>query len=148
MSSPRLLFSVEEHRYLIELEAVAELAPATKPRLIPGVPLSLAGIMNVRGEPVPVVDGGAALQGRCGTGGPHALLLDAEGHRIGVLVSSVARIERRSPARPEGAREEPSPFPFLQNALLPDGEVRLVEVGGLLARARELLCPSAMGGVT
>jgi chemotaxis signal transduction protein len=139
LPTPRLLFGMASQRYLIDLEAVAEVAPATRPRLIPCVPLELAGVINVRGEPVPVVDGGAVLQGRRGESLRHALLLDAGGHRVGVLVAEVSRIERREPTVPEGAPEEIPEAPFVHKALLPDGEVGVVEVSGLLSRTLDLL---------
>jgi chemotaxis signal transduction protein len=137
--SPSLLFRVAAERYLIDLEAVTEVAPAARPCLIPCIPLDLAGVINVRGEPVPVVDGGAVLQGRHAPSSRHALLLDAEGHRVGVLVAEVSRIERRQPTLPEGRQEDVPGFPFIQRAHLADGEVGVVDVSGLLARALELL---------
>jgi chemotaxis signal transduction protein len=138
-SGPYLLFQVGMQRYLIELGAVAEIAPAARPRLIPCVPVELAGVVNVRGEPVPVVDGGAVLQGSRVPPYSHVLLLEGRGGRVGMLVAGVSRIERGRPTLPEERDEEDKEAPFVQRALLRDGEVGVVDVEGLFARARELL---------
>ena len=138
-SGPYLLFQVGKQRYLIELDAVAEIAPAARPRLIPCVPVELAGVVNVRGEPVPVVDGGAVLPGSRVPPYGHVLLLEGRGDRVGMLVTGVSRIERgRLTLQEEPSEDEPE-APFIQKALLRDGEVGLVDVEGLFARARELL---------
>ena len=138
-SGPYLLFQVDEQRYLIELDAVAEIAPAARPRLIPCVPVELAGVVNVRGEPVPVVDGGAVLKGSRVPPYGHVLLLEGRGDRVGMLVTGVSRIERNRPTLPEEPSEDETEAPFVQKAHLRDGEVGVVDVEGLFTRARELL---------
>lgn len=138
-SGPFLLFQVGEQRYLIKLDAVAEIAPASQPRLIPCVPVDLAGVVNVRGEPVPVVDGGAVLQGSRVPPYSHVLLLEGGGDRVGMLISGVSRIERREPTQPEEPSKEASEAGFVRKAHLPDGEVGVVDIEGLFARAWELL---------
>jgi chemotaxis signal transduction protein len=124
---------------MIALDAVAEVARVARPRLIPLVPLEIAGIVNLRGEPVPVIDGGALLQGSPVPPYEHVLLLESKDDRVGMLVDAVSRIERGGSTKRTGEQEEPTAAPFVTRALLEDGEVGVVEVAGLFARARELL---------
>ncbi len=140
---PRLRFRVGAREYLIDLDAVAEVTPAARPRLIPGLPLALGGVINVRGESVPVLDGATVLETDREGGYRYVLLLEADGHRLGMLVTSVSRIERRRPSPPTDAEEPTYGVPFVQRAHLREGEVGVVEAPGLLARLQELL-----GGAT
>lgn len=146
---PRLLFRVGDHAYLLPLEAVAEVTPAEPPRLIPCVPLELGGIVNVRGEPVPVVDGGVVLRGQRTVPHRHAIFLRNDEERLGVLVSSVSRIERRCPVRDEAASEEAAPSPFVARTRLGELKVGVIDVAGLVERMQELLggaSPRSGGG--
>lgn len=140
---PRLRFRVGEGSYLIPLDAVAEVIRVERPRLIPRVDLDLGGIVNVRGDPVPVVDGGAALQARRIPPYDQAILLDDEGGRLGMLVNAVSRIERRPPVE-ASEEEEPHPVSFVRPGVVPDGPVGVVEVSGLVSRLKELLGAAAL----
>ena len=91
-----LRFRLQGLEYAIPLDAVAEVTPPKRPNLIPLVPLEVGGILNVRGEPLPAVDG-CALIGRPGSGEamPRPALVLEEGKvRVGVLVDHASRIER------------------------------------------------------
>ena len=66
---------------------------APRPHLIPRVALELGGVVNVRGEPLPAVDGGALLTGRSALRHRHMLVLERGSLRLGVLVGAVQRIE-------------------------------------------------------
>jgi purine-binding chemotaxis protein CheW len=143
-AEPSLRFRVGEREYLIPLQAVAEVTPGARPRLIPTVPLALGGVINVRGETVPVLDGATVLQAPPSEGYRHALLLSGDGHRLGLLVSSVSRIERRRPAPPSDAEEPTYGAPFVKRARLREGEVGVIDVPGLVARLQELLRGASM----
>jgi chemotaxis-related protein WspB len=51
-----LLFSIGKDRYVIEANRIIEVAPLVELRNLPQAPRGLAGIMNYRGKPVPVID--------------------------------------------------------------------------------------------
>ena len=106
---------------------------------VPRIPLDLGGVVNVRGEPVPVLDGGTVLQGRPCPPYRYAILLNIDEHRLGVLVTGVSRIERRRPTSTEETAPASDDPPFVRRALLPDGPVGVVDETGLRARVRELL---------
>ena len=138
-SVPRLRFQVAERSYLVPLGAVAEVTPSAEHCLVPRIPLDLGGVVNVRGEPVPVLDGGTVLQGRPCPPYRYAILLNIDEHRLGVLVTGVSRIERRRPTSTEETAPASDDPPFVRRALLPDGPVGVVDETGLRARVRELL---------
>ena len=93
MDVPWLRFEVSEQGYALPLGAVVEVMTAPRPHLIPRVSLALAGVVNVRGEPLPAVDAGALLTGRPARRHRHMLVLERGSLRLGVLVGAVQRIE-------------------------------------------------------
>jgi hypothetical protein len=56
-----------------------------------------------------------------------------------MLIAGVSRIERRQPTQAEKPAGQGSEAAFVEKAHLPDGEVGVVEIEGLFARAWELL---------
>ena len=92
-----LRFEVADQGYALPLGAVVEVMAAPRLHLIPRVALELAGVVNVRGEPLPAVDGGALLTGRSALHHRHMLVLERGSLRMGVLVGGVQRIERALP---------------------------------------------------
>ncbi len=142
---PSLRFRVGTREYLIPLDAVAEVTPGARPRLIPTVPLSLGGVINVRGETVPVLDGATVLQAPTDEGYRHALLLRGDGQPLGLLVTGVSRIERRRPTRPSDAEEQTFGAPFVMRGHLREGDVGVIDVPGLMARLQEILRGASNG---
>lgn len=51
-----LLFELDDHRYAIDTRHVQEIVRAAWPARLPHAPSVIAGILNVRGQPVPLVD--------------------------------------------------------------------------------------------
>src|SRR5215470_16792268 len=101
-----LRFEVAEQGYALPLGAVVEVMAAPRPHLIPRISRELGGVVNMRGEPLPAVDGGALLTGRSARSHRHMLVLERGSLRLGVLVGAVQRIEgtlalleREEPAR-------------------------------------------------
>ena len=126
-----LLLSVGADRYALELTAIREvvLAPTVTP--LPGAPASVLGVVNLRGEVVPVLDTAALL----GAGrlerltfvavaetrhGPAALAADGEPSTVSL-------------DKPAGAAESPVAS---GRFALPDGLVALLDVDVLLAPER------------
>jgi len=139
-----LRFRLQGTEYAIALEAVAEVTAPKQPNLIPLVPLEIGGILNVRGEPLPAVDG-CALIGMPGAGeaAPRpALVLEEAKVRVGVLVDSVSRIERglEESGPDESFEGEPPPELAFVEWVRHGGErVGLVDANGWLGLATGLL---------
>ena len=138
MAAPWLRFRIGDSACAIPLQAVAEVTSAGSPRLIPLVPLQVGGILNVRGEPLPVVDGGVVLRGQPSDVHRHVLVLEQGGARIGILVGHVSRIVRSVPTSPadDDAEVDCMHVRWVNDG---DGRLGLVDPGALFERATELL---------
>lgn len=135
--TPWLRFEISGQAYAIPLAAVAEVTGAQRLHLIPRIPLEIGGVLNVRGEPLPAVDGGALLTGSRAERHRYVLVLERAGLRIGVLVGQVRRIERElavaldEPGEPSGA--------LVEWVNQDDSALGLVDPEGLIERATLLL---------
>jgi chemotaxis-related protein WspB len=56
-----LLFKIENGRYALDIKQIVEIAPLVKLKKIPVAPDFVAGLMNYRGEGVPVIDLGKLI---------------------------------------------------------------------------------------
>ena len=140
-------FRVHDEEYALPLDSVVEVTVARRPRLIPLVPREVAGVINVKGEPLPALDAGTLLRDRPAGNPRHALVLQRESLRIGLLVGSVSTIEAsRDLARCEPAEPPPGPEPGrgLVRWTLVDGEkLGLLDHDALLGRVGDLLTRQA-----
>jgi chemotaxis signal transduction protein len=145
---PWLRFEVATRQFALPIEVVAEVTHAQRPKLIPRVSMDMAGVVNFRGEPLPVIDGGALLLGHASVGHRHLVVLRGSALQVGMLVTRVVRIERRM--RQAVPMDEPPAEPaFTDWVLLAGQQIGLLEAGGLMDRARELLMeqPLNTGGM-
>jgi chemotaxis signal transduction protein len=133
-ATPWLCFEISGQDYAIPLASVVEVTAAQRLHLIPRIPLETAGVLNVRGEPLPAVDGGALLTGSRAERHRHVLVLERLALRIGVLVGQVRRIERAL------ASDSEEPAGALVHWVDQDGRaLGLVDPEGLIERATMLL---------
>ncbi len=142
MATSWLQFDLGERAYAIPLSAVAEIMRDQQPRLIPLVPLSVGGILNIRGEPLVVLNGGAVFGQGPGLCYRHVLLLEQGDLRIGLRVGQVSRIDHDlavSRGRVENVDDE---YPFVCRVNRAGETLGLVELDGFLERATALLTQS------
>lgn len=144
-SAAKLLFRVGAETYGMPLVAVSEVTAGAPPSLVPGVPIHVGGVLNVRGEPLPVLDGGVLFSGVPARVHRHVIVLADESRRLGILVAH-ARIDRALDETPAGDGPE---------AVLPvrwvvgnEERVGIVDPEIVLVRAAELLAtrPVQRGG--
>ena len=143
-----LRFDVGGRGFGLPLESIAEVTSALRPRLIPLVPPQAAGVVNHRGEPLTVVDGGALVAGQSLLGHRHMIVLQRATLRLGLLVSGVLGIERElhraveveNPSREDGEAQ------FADWVLLRGEELGLLRTEPLLERTRTLLFQRIEGG--
>lgn len=57
-----LLFKIGNERYGLDVNQIVEVIPLVLLKKIPRTPAHVAGLMNYRGKPVPVIDLGALLE--------------------------------------------------------------------------------------
>jgi chemotaxis signal transduction protein len=135
--NPWLRFEVGGQAYALPLSAVVEVTGAHVPYLIPRIPLEIGGVLNVRGEPLPAVDGGAVLTGSPVDAHRYVLVMERGSVRIGVLVGDVRRIERELALSFDEAGEQSSALVEWVNQ--DDAALGLVDPEGLFERATLLL---------
>lgn len=140
MSKPTLLFRTAGVTYGIPLEAVAEVTDGGIPSLIPLVPRDVGGVLNVRGEPLPVLDAGVWLGGEPARAFRHVVVLAQGNQRIGMLVEHVAGIDSRLEELPRAHSETGEVGPILVRwSTESGGSLGVVDLEPLFARAAELL---------
>jgi purine-binding chemotaxis protein CheW len=131
-----LLFSLQETRYALDLQEVAEVLPPPVTFPVPWAPPCLKGAMNFHGNLVAVLDL-AEFMG-CGTMAPdgNVLVLD---RGIANLALRVDRVDNIVPA--DGILEEDqSSDPLVEKVLLmADGEVNKLALGRILERVEKAM---------
>ncbi len=94
LTSQFLTFSLAGRPYGVPLGQVAEITPTQKLSHIPHMPKSVEGLLDIRGQVLPVIN----LRSRLGLPEDAALvpeniiILDLEGHRVGILVDHVLSV--------------------------------------------------------
>jgi purine-binding chemotaxis protein CheW len=140
MQSPSrrwLRFPVAGQDFALPLERVAEVSEARAAHPIPFVPLSIGAVVNLRGEPLPAVDGARLLLGRPGGDARTLLVLEEDGQRVGLFVDQVSRIE--ADERLEFETEPAAPGSPVRYARAGGTRLALCDAARLVAAARELL---------
>lgn len=145
-----LLFRLGNDRYAIEATQIGEVLPLVAVKAVPGAPPGIAGAINYRGAPVPVIDLsalalGAKSRSRCST---RIVILsypaaDRAERWLGVIAEHATEMMRRNPADfvPSGIA---SPAAGYLGAVAPvsDGLIQRVDIAQLLPQAvRNLLFP-------
>ena len=146
-----LVFYIGSHRYALRLAALSRVLPVAELKAVPLAPACVAGLLDLHGEPVPVIDV-SRLAGIT----PQQVWVDTRivlaDYRlpdggaacIGLLCEHVIGVET---VAPDSLREPGvAGAPFMgQVASSAQGMLQLVEIDDLLAPAvRALLFPQAM----
>ncbi|WLI90326.1 chemotaxis protein CheW [Massilia sp. R2A-15] len=139
-----LAFSIGPDRYGLRLGSIARVLPVVELKQIPLAPPFVAGLMDLHGEPVPVID-----LSRLAGFTPDAVwfdtrivLVDYGPHQLGLLAEHVTGVETIDDAALAGSGVDGAPF-LGQVAPGAAGMLQLVEVEDLLAPdVRALLFPA------
>ena len=92
-----LLFKLDGRLHAMELEAVREVIPSRRPTRMPGAPAHVAGLINVRGTIVTVIDLATRLNGGRAAPSGSTILVEHAGKLVGVAVDEVVEV-RELPA--------------------------------------------------
>lgn len=147
-TGPWLRLRVHQRRFALPLAAVAEVANAAPPHLIPQVPRELGGVVSFRGEPLPALDAAALLCAETGGRRGHLVVLADARLRLGLLVSELLGIERDLEDAVEIADAEPAGPEFVRWVRRGGEPIGLVCPEGLLEQARKLLTEQRIEGGT
>jgi len=149
-----LLFEVDRERYALDSRHVVEVLPLVRLTQIPGAPAGVAGVLNFRGVPVPVVDLSSVMVGRSSPPRLSTRLVvirypDDSGHLplLGVIAEHITETVRRDEAEfvPSGVVSADAPY---LGRVAPDarGMLHLVDVARLLPPALQEMLTRQVAG--
>ncbi|MBC7789331.1 MAG: purine-binding chemotaxis protein CheW [Anaerolineae bacterium] len=93
-----VLFRLGERTHAIDLHDIREIIPRRRATRIPGAPRDVAGIINVRGTIVTVIDLGARLAGELASADGSVILVQHGQKLVGIAVDEVCKVLRLPPA--------------------------------------------------
>ena len=137
-----LVFLLDSEEYGVDILRVQEIRNYEKVTPIPGAPLHLKGIVNLRGAVVPIID----LRVRFGRAEPRyddltvVVILEVGGRTVGMVVDGVADVVRLMPGEVQPAPSLASLIGgsfLLEVAMQDDRMILLVDLEKVLA-TREL----------
>jgi chemotaxis-related protein WspB len=146
-----LLFSLGNDRYGLDTRRVMRVLPQLDLKELPQAPAWVSGLMNYRGQSVPVIDLSMLA---CGTPGQPNLdtrivladYRDAAGktHALGLLAEQASDVRHFSPEDFQPPGVDNPDAPYLGQVAASDGSmVQLVDVDALLpAKVQALLFPA------
>lgn len=143
-----VVFRVGKEEYAVTISAVQEVGPWAQPTPVPEAPPMVEGVINLRGDIIPVIDLGRLFK----TGRQKELadsktiVMEVDGHRAGFVVDDVTEVQTVSP----GAVAPPSPVlragsqaGSMVSGIIKMGENRLV----VLVDARRILAFAQLSSV-
>ncbi len=143
-----LVFEIEQHRYGVDTEAVHEIVRAVQPTRLPKAPPVVMGLLDVRGEAVPLVD----LRLRFGLPprplGLHEvfLIVAARGRRCALRVDSARELVR---VPQESVRAAPARSQYAAGtAPLADGLLVICDLDAFLEEAELMQLEQALAEAT
>jgi len=87
-----LIFRAGGHVYACPIDAVREVVPLEQITRLPGAPLFVSGLINVRGTIVTVIDAGLYLHSRTCRAPGSIMLIDIGTRLVGLLVDTVVDV--------------------------------------------------------
>lgn len=144
-----IALTLDERRFALPLRAVQSVAHAVEVTPLPGAPEVVAGVVNVRGRPMPVFD----LRKRFGFAereiglSDHMLIAEAAGRGVVLLADSVTGVVE---CAAEDITAAESIVPGLQHvqgvAKLRDGLILIHDLGRFLSLKEACVLDDAMNG--
>lgn len=112
-----VIFTVGKEEYAVSIQCVKEVGPWTKPTPVPEAPPNVEGVIDLRGEVIPVID----LGRRFGTGRSRAdadariMVTEVDGRLVGYIVDEVTEVykleeNRLAPPSPLIRQNEQDPM--------------------------------------
>jgi chemotaxis signal transduction protein len=138
-SAGALEFESGGARFCIPLTHLVEVTPARKPGFIPRLPVGVSGVMNVRGEPLPVVESEMLLTGERSRSSRHVLVMERDDVRLGLLVERVTSLRADAGGDASAKPGEETPEGSLVTWVESDPRIGWVDSEFLLEAAVDLL---------
>jgi purine-binding chemotaxis protein CheW len=136
VSRQLVLFRLASRRYGIELDTVREIIPFRRPTRLPGAPTHVAGLMNVRGTIITVLDIAARLGATAAARTQGSVMLVEHGHTVvGAAVDEVLDVRRLAEVEIGAGGEDVAPGGPVRALGRLDGEViALLDIHDLISQ--------------
>ncbi len=129
-----MVFRLADRVYGIELATVREIIPQRPATRLPGAPPFVAGLINVRGTIVTVIDLAWRLAGRAAAAGGSVILVDHGTKVVGLAVDEVLDVQRVADGSLSAATEATTALGLVSAfGRLDHAVVALLEVQDILA---------------
>ena len=90
-----ICFRLDQTYYAVSMEKIKEVIEPPEVRTIPGVPFYVNGVMNLRGEIIPIIDLRKLMNTPANTSGDvRVIIYDVNGVYIGFFVDEIAQVVR------------------------------------------------------
>lgn len=142
-----LLFELAERRYGVWLSCVREVARSVHPLPLPGAPAVVLGVIQFRGEVVPVFDVRSRFgqPSREATPSDHLIIARIRKRLVALAVDTVSGIADVTDAQLDDGRHLPRDLGAIAGvAALQDGLVLIHELGAFLSQAEEIQLDAAV----
>jgi purine-binding chemotaxis protein CheW len=127
------MFRLASRTYGIDLGFVREIIPFRPATRLPGAPAYVAGLINVRGSIITVVDLGARLDGVPSACAEGSIILVEQGQKVvGLAVEEVLDVQRLSADRLEAHTDDTGTSAVRALGRLAEGVVILIDVEALI----------------
>lgn len=139
-----IVFQLGPDRYALDAREIVEVLPLVSVKRLPHAPAGIAGVLDYRGTPVPVIDVSAMALGRASAQRLSTrifIVQCADGHRLGLIAERANQMLKREAADFVEPGVTVAAAPWLGRVTRDnDGFVQWVECGKLLSPAiRETL---------
>ena len=143
-----LVAHLDDERLAFPAEAVLEILPALAYTSLPGAPDVVLGVVNLRGEPLPLLDLRTRLGGRARPprAEDHVVVCRIGDRAVGIWLDHVAGMTELATADLVPAHEVADARHVEGVALLPDGTVVVCDVRSFLSADEALRLDEAVTG--
>jgi len=126
-----VVFRVGKEEYAVSISAVQEVGPWAQPTPVPEAPPMVEGVINLRGEIIPVIDLGRLfrINRLKELADSKTIVMEVDGHRAGFVVDEVTEVQTVLPgsvAPPSPVLRTGSQSGAMVSGIMKMGENRLV----------------------
>lgn len=142
-----LVFTLNGNRYGINSQAVLEVVRAVKVSPLPSLPRSIAGVFDLRGQVVPLIDVRRRFGLPSGSISPsdHFIVVEMDDRLIALHVDEALELQDVEPAALEAVNEVVIGDNYIVGALsLDDGMVVIYDLPAFLSRSEAMEVDAAL----
>ncbi|MBI4685297.1 MAG: purine-binding chemotaxis protein CheW [Nitrospirae bacterium] len=86
------VFRISDEDFGVRIDKVVEILKSQKIYSLPDLPVFFSGVINIRGDVIPLLDLGRRFGIHSGSGKDRIMIVNCEGEKIGLLVDEIEEI--------------------------------------------------------